>query len=103
MNPAPPETTLWSPLVTADPPVDEAEAAHVSRIVDVPPVDQHRPAHRPLELGHVEMPELVPFGDQHDPVRASGYRICIAPVFDPGQQDLRLLDRRRVVGPHGGL
>src|SRR2546423_7056462 len=52
MNPAPPDTT---DLITTDPPVDESEAAHESWIVDVSPVDQHRPPHHPLQLHEVQV------------------------------------------------
>src|SRR6266852_1047534 len=66
MKPAPPETTARSlELVAADTPVGEADAPHGGRVVDVAPVDDHRPAHRRFEAAEGEVAELVPLGD-HD-------------------------------------
>src|SRR3989475_7016052 len=98
MNPAPPETTarsLW--LVAAYASVGEAESAHVLRVIDVAPVDDHRTAHRRLDPAEVELAELVPFGDHNQRVRAIGESIRITAVLDVGQLDPRAFHGRRVV------
>src|SRR2546423_5014780 len=64
MNPAAPETTART-LLTADPPIDEAQPPHRVRVVDVAAVHHHRAPHRPLQPAQVELPELVPLGDDH--------------------------------------
>src|SRR5207249_4650803 len=95
MNPAPPDTTdrgARADLVTTDPPVDEAEASHQSRIIDVATVDQHRAAHHPLQLGQVQVPELVPLGDHHHRVGAPRDRVGVASVLDLRHYGLGLLD-----------
>src|SRR5256885_1862439 len=70
MKPAPPETTARGlELLAANAAVREPEALHDGRIVDVPPVDDHRPPHQLLEARHVELAELVPFRDQDDMAR----------------------------------
>src|SRR5919109_426414 len=101
MNPAPPETTALS-LFAANAAVREAQLFHGRRIVDVPAVDDDGPAHELLDPGHIELPELVPFGDQDEGVRARGDLVGVAHVDDAREQDLGPLDRRRVEGSHLG-
>src|SRR5207302_2352334 len=66
-KPAPPVTTArrvtW-PLAAADPAIDEAVLAHHDRIVDVPPVHDHRAPHHALEAVQAKPAEFVPFGDE---------------------------------------
>src|SRR5689334_4132315 len=69
MNPAPPEMTARG-LVAANAAVDEAQALDDGRVVDVAAVDDDRGAHQSLDAGQVELPELVPLGDQHERVGA---------------------------------
>src|SRR5258708_18927839 len=53
MKPAAPETTARVTSVPADAPVDEAQPAHLVRVVDVPAVHHDGPAHQALELHHL--------------------------------------------------
>src|SRR3989475_11057621 len=103
MNPAPPETTARSLLlVAAYTSVGEAESAHVLRVIDVAPVDDHRTAHRRLDPAEVELAELVPFGHHDQRVRAIGESIRITAVLDLGQLDPRGFHGRRVGAANPG-
>src|SRR5436309_418607 len=55
MNPAPPETTArgLGALLAANAAVGESQAFHRLRVVDVAPVDEHRPAHELPDARHV--------------------------------------------------
>src|SRR5713226_4518235 len=75
MKPAPPDTTALSlalPLVAADTSIGETEVAHDLRVVDVAPVDDHRPAHGALDAAEVEASELVPLRDNNERIGARG-------------------------------
>src|SRR5438067_3587593 len=101
MNPAPPETTARG-LFAANAAIRETETPQQGGVVDVAPVDDDGPAHQLLHTCHVELPELVPFGDEHERIRTSGHLVRVLPIFDLRQQHLRALDRSRVVSPHLG-
>src|SRR5215471_1862879 len=85
--------------VAADAAVDEAQAAHLRRVVQVPAVHDDRPAHQALELLHVQLLELIPLRHDHDRVRAPGHALGVAAVLDVRHDRPRALDRRRVVRP----
>src|ERR1700693_2270372 len=76
MKTAPPDPPARGrALIAANAPVGEAKAPHLRGVVDVSPIDHHRPAHRRLQSGEVELAELVPFRDQHQAVRPIRQRI----------------------------
>src|SRR5215472_3658281 len=99
MKPAAPETTaLVTSSVPPDAPVDEAELAHLLRVVDIAAIDHDRPPHQALELLEVELLELIPLGHNDDGVGASRDGLRIAAVVEVGQEGPGLLDGRRVIG-----
>src|SRR5215469_3934110 len=59
--------------VAADAAVDEPQAAHLRRVIQVAAVHDDRTAHQPLQLLHVQLLELVPLRHDHDRVGAPGH------------------------------
>ena len=79
--------------------VGEAQFTHALRVVDVAAIHQHRLAHQLLDMLHVQLLELVPFGYQHQRIGSLGYLVGIVAVRDAVAQDTpRILHRLRVVG-----
>src|SRR5438128_12080486 len=76
MKPAPPETTALG-LFAANAAICETQTSHQGRVIDVAPVDNDRTTHQLLDARHVELPELIPFRDQDQRVRAGGHRISV--------------------------
>src|SRR6266550_9582975 len=85
MKPAPPETTARG-LFAANAAIGEAEAAHRFRVVDVSSIDDDRAAHELLDSSHVELAELIPFGDQNDRIRPRRNGIRVFHVLDVRHQ-----------------
>src|SRR5437588_7944882 len=79
MNPAPPETTALgrAELLAANAAIGETQVLHDSRVIDVPTIHDHRPAHQLLQARHVELPELIPFCDHDQRVGAGGHRVRV--------------------------
>src|SRR5690242_16993425 len=80
MKPAPPDTTARG-LFAANAAVDETQAAHHSRVVDVSSVHDDRSPHQLLHARHVELAELVPFRHQDKGVRTAGDLIGVLQVL----------------------
>src|SRR5438477_10664195 len=76
MKPAPPETTARG-LFAANAAIGEPETSHQGGVVDVAPVDDDGSAHQLLHTRHVELPELVPLGDEHDRIRARRHLVRV--------------------------
>ncbi len=62
----------------ADAEVGEAELLQRSGVVDVPSVEDHRPAKEPLDPLEIGLAKLVPLGDQHQSVGAVAGFIALA-------------------------
>src|SRR2546423_2347146 len=101
MNPAPPETTARG-LFAANAAISETETPQQGGVVDVAPVDDDRSAHQLFHSCHVQLPELVPLGDEHERIRTGGHLVRVLPIFHFRQQHLRALDRGRVVSANFG-
>ena len=52
--------------------VFEAGLLHRDRVVDIAQIDQHAPAHRLRQSRRRQGTEFIPFGDQHEGIRAGG-------------------------------
>src|SRR6266849_5614531 len=50
--------------------IDEAQAVHLRRLIDVSTIDHHRAAHGGADLQHIQRLELVPLGHDYQGVRA---------------------------------
>src|SRR6266571_8828515 len=96
MKPAPPETTALG-LFAANAAIGEAQYAHRFRVVDVSPIHDDRAAHELFDARHVELAELVPFGDQDDRVRPRGNLVGTFQILHLRQEHPGRLHRGRVI------
>src|SRR5260370_16655942 len=67
---------IW-PRAATNATIREAEGFHFARLVDIAAIDEYRMVHGVLDLVHIERLKLVPFGHNHQGIRALSNFISI--------------------------